>query len=98
MRYSRIIMAVGIAVVSLGLVIAQESSPQIPAEAVKIKPIDIVRQYSRDSEGWHDLHSWDGNNNRFYTGWRQFTAEGVRYLIVVTQGSSGVAQTVMEVK
>jgi hypothetical protein len=98
MRYSHIAMAAGIAVVGLGLVIAQESSPQIPAEAVKIKPIDIVRQYSRDSEGWHALHNWNDGNERFYTGWRQFTAEGVRYLIVVTQSNNGTTQTVVEVK
>ena len=98
MRYPRVILSVVIAVVCLGLVVAQESSSPIPAESVKTKPVDAIRQYSRDSEGWHTLHSWSDGNERFYTGWRQFTAEGVRYLIVVTQSSSGVTQTVLEVK
>jgi len=97
MRYPRVILSVVIAVVCLGLVVAQESSSPIPAEAVKTKPV-AVRQYSQDSEGWYTLRNWSDGNERFYTGWRQFTAEGVRYLIVVTQSSSGVTQTVLEVK
>jgi hypothetical protein len=98
MRYPHVILSVVIFVVCLGLVVAQESGSPIPAEAVKTKPIDVVRQYSRDSEGWHALHGWNDGKERFYTGWRQFTAEGVRYLIVITQSSSGVTQTVLEVK